>query len=114
MHKHTSRTIDEKHTEMLNDFFNNDTVVIPEIERDIIELKRKSKLVSTSNDIEEYMDILDQIEKIKKELNILRSQKKKYLLENSKYIFNYFEYKKGVVARKLAQKEITITRGFKI
>jgi hypothetical protein len=96
MHKHTSRTIDEKHTEMLNDFFNNDTVVIPEMERDIIELKNKSKSISSTNNIEEYMDILDQIEKIKKELNILRSKKKKYLLENSKYIFNYFEEKKEI------------------
>ena len=44
--------------------------------------------------LEEQLNIKDEIKKIKKDIKNLEQKKKKYLLNNSKYIFPYFEKKK--------------------
>ena len=90
---HIANTIDEKHTELLNDFYRNKVTVIPELKLKIIE--RKKKLLTTRK-IEEYMDIKDEIEVLQSNIKAMRSMKKKYLIDNSKHIFNYFEEKKDI------------------
>jgi hypothetical protein len=91
----TINTIDEKHTEMLNHFETIENVTIPEL---IAEKSRLKSSISTLKDsqIDEYMDICDKIEYIRSQIRNLKSQKKQYLLENSKYIFDYFEQKKQI------------------
>ena len=42
------------------------------------------------------MNIVDRINEINKEIKILKAKKKKYYLDNSKYIFSYFEDKKKI------------------
>lgn len=93
--KSTLNTIDEKHTEMLNRFHQIETETIPQL---IAEKSRLKCIVPTlkENQIDEYMDIRDKIYAIQKKIHELRSQKKQYLLENSKYIFDYFEQKKQI------------------
>ena len=91
----TPNTIDEKHTEMLQLFQSNDDTVIPRLFAEIDDLKLKVKTLSDDK-IEEYMDIRDKIATKKSQIKSLKSQKKQYLLENSKYIFNYFEQKKDI------------------
>ena len=97
----SSNTIDEKHTEMLNRFHEDDVNVIPTLLQEIEQLRTKSKTIqetpiSCAGALEEYMDIRDQIHAKKNAVKVLKYQKKQYLLDNSKYIFNYFEQKKDI------------------
>ncbi len=90
---HTANTIDEKHKELMNSFHRNKITVIPELKLKIIEKKKK---LSTTRKIEDYMDLKDEILELQENVKKLRSLKKKYLIDNSKHIFNYFEEKKEI------------------
>ena len=93
---YTANTIDEKHTEMLQSFNLIDQETIPKLKADIQEYKKLLKKYALNKNIEEYLDTLDKIENTKKQIVSLRTKKKHYLLENSKYIFQYFEQKKDI------------------
>jgi hypothetical protein len=88
-------TIDEKHTELLNLFHENETETIPRL---LAEKERLKAIIPTLQDhqIDTYMEIRDKIFDIKSKIKELKQEKKKYLLDNSKYIFNYFEEKKKI------------------
>lgn len=88
-------TIDEKHTELLNLFYENETETIPRL---LAEKERLKAIIPTLQDhqIDAYMEIRDKILDIKSKIKELKQEKKKYLLDNSKYIFNYFEEKKKI------------------
>jgi len=92
----SAKTIDEKHTEMLSIFNENKTVVIPNLKTDIENLKAKLKTIRKSSNIDEYMDIKDKIRQKQSNIKSLLSNEKQYFLENSKYIFDYFEHKKDI------------------
>jgi len=94
-YKNTSNTIDEKHTEMLNYFDKIETVIIPQLKREKEELINRIPLL-LENQIEQYLDIRDKIKYIKVKIKELKNKKKKYYLDNSKYIFNYFEQKQQI------------------
>jgi len=53
LQKHQANTIDEKHTEMLEQFHENESKTIPLIELEIDELKTKIKTL-TKKQIEQY------------------------------------------------------------
>ena len=93
--KSTSNTIDEKHTEMLNHFHEIESTTIPNLQSEKLRLK---SIIPTLKDhqIDDYMDIRDKITDIRSQIRSLKSQKKMYLLDNSKYIFDYFEQKKQI------------------
>jgi len=91
---HTS-TIDEKHTEMLNQFHEIETNTVPSLIKEREHLKEVLKTLDETQ-IEKLMDIKDNIKNINLQIRILKLQKKKYLLDNSKYIFQYFEDKKKI------------------
>ena len=88
-------TIDEKHTELLNLFYENEMETIPRL---LAEKERLKAIIPTLQDhqIDAYMEIRDKILDIKSKIKELKQEKKKYLLDNSKYIFNYFEEKKKI------------------
>jgi len=90
-----TNTIDEKHTEMLNQFYINETEIIPKLTEEKTRLK---SLIPNLKDheIDAYMDIRDKLQDIQLQIKELKQQKKKYLLDNSKYIFKYFEEKKKI------------------
>jgi hypothetical protein len=46
--------------------------------------------------IDEYLDLRDKIIQHKYQVKELWAKRKRYLLNNSKYIFNYFEQKKDI------------------
>ena len=60
----------------------------------------KKKLFDNTNDktfsIEQVLDQQDRINEINNEIKSTKSKKKDYFLENSKYIFDYFENKKNI------------------
>lgn len=90
-----SNTIDEKHTEMLNRFNNIENNIIPSLKKEKNEYITFLKTLDDSQ-IEKYMETVDHIKKITKEIQQLKHEKKKYLLDNSKYIFQYFEDMKKI------------------
>jgi hypothetical protein len=94
--KKTSNTIDEKHTEMLNYFHEIETEVVPKLEIKKRDLKTRLAALSQQKQIDDYMNTRDEIRAVSKEIRELKSQRKNYLLDNSKYIFQYFEQKKDI------------------
>jgi hypothetical protein len=91
----TINTIDEKHKEMLRSFEEIETVTIPALNIEKKELKSKI-LTLKEHQIDVYLDIKDKIEQIKTQIKELRNRKKRYFLDNSKYIFQYFEQKQQI------------------
>lgn len=89
------QTIDEKHTEILNQFHENKEILIPKIKEEIEELKQRINRLHP-HQIDDYMDIIDKIKYKKNEIKQQHSKEKQYHLENSKYIFDYFEQKKDI------------------
>jgi hypothetical protein len=86
-------TLDEKHTEMLSIFEEIEQTQIPSLKKEKSLIKTQFKIART---IEEKMDLKDKITEIQSEIKSLKGQKKNYLLDNSKYIFEYFEQKKDI------------------
>lgn len=88
-------TIDLKHSEMLERFKNIETVIIPNLTKEKEELKLKVPNLK-ENQMDDFMKIKDRIGEINREIKELKQEKKNYLLDNSKHIFNYFEQKKQI------------------
>jgi len=90
-----TKTIDEKHTEMLNHFHEIETNTIPNLTE---EYRRAKKRLSTlpESKVDARMELKDRLKSIKSQILSLKSQKKSYLLDNSKYIFHYFEDKQKI------------------
>lgn len=91
-------TIDEKHTEFLNEFNRKETELLPQLEQEKEDLKKYIRSLKESQ-IEEYMETRDKIHNIREQIKDIKSNRKKYYLDNSKYIFDYFEQKKSISTR---------------
>jgi hypothetical protein len=80
---------------MLNHFHEIESTTIPNLQTEKLRLK---SIIPTLkyHQIDEYMDIRDKITDIRSQIRSLKSQKKMSLLDNSKYIFDYFEQKKQI------------------
>jgi len=88
-------TIDEKHTQLLEEFHAIETETLPDLENQRSLLKQQL-FDLPDNAIDSRMDLKDQIKELGVEIKELRKKKNKYLLENAPYIFNYFEEKKKI------------------
>ena len=88
-------SIDKKHSQMMEEFYNDEIDIIPQLVGEKNQLKIKIRELS-SDRIDEFVDMKDQIENIKSKIKELRLKKKRYLLNNSQHIFNYFEEKKKI------------------
>ena len=86
-------TLDKKHQEKMLEFKNIKKNVIPNFNKEIMLLKYKFKETSS---FEEKLLIKEKIKNIKLKKKEEKRKEKKYLLENSKYIFDYFERKKKI------------------
>ena len=106
-------TLDEKHSEIMAQYHMNETETLPKLESDIDDLKQKVKTLKP-NQIDEFMEIKDTIRKIRQEIKMIKNQKKNYLLENSKYIFEYFEQKKDISSGNNKQNTNVLNHFFKI
>jgi len=110
-------TIDEKHTEMLNLFYENEMETLPEL---IKEKKRLKNIINTHhnneflNTNETVLDVQDNIKEIHQQIRMLKREKKKYLLDNSKYIFQYFEEKQKISSGGNNQNTNLLNNFFKI
>ena len=94
--KKSSITLDNKHKEFLNEFSKNDNDKIPDLKAEKKELENKLEIHNKQLTIEEKLDISDRIKVIKNTIKELKTKKKEYFLDNSKFIFDYFENKKNI------------------
>ena len=94
--KKSSITLDSKHKEFLNEFSKYDNDIIPELKLKKQELKQKLLDENDNLNLEQKLDITDKINDITKNISDLKNRKKEYFLDNSKFIFDYFENKKNI------------------
>jgi len=92
--KKTAVTLDNKHKEFLNDFMKDDYNTIPELKLERQEIQ--DKINSGELSLEVRLDMEDQMKVLTERIKGLKTKKKEYFLDNSKYIFEYFENKKDI------------------
>jgi hypothetical protein len=92
--KYTS-TLDGKHKEFVNEFIKDEFDNIPRLKEERYSLKKQLEL-ETDLQIEQIMEIKDRIKEITETIKSLKNKKNNYYLDNSKYIFEYFENKKNI------------------
>ena len=91
--KRNSITLDVKHREFQTEFANDEIDKIPELKHQKSLLKQK---LLNKMSIEEKLDLEDKINEITEKIKYTNNKKKEYYLDNSKYIFDYFENKKNI------------------
>ena len=94
--KKTAITLDTKHKEFLNEFTKDENDKIPEFKLEIQELKNKLDTENYKLNIEQILDYKDKINDLTNKINKTKLKKKEYFLDNSKFIFEYFENKKNI------------------
>ncbi len=94
--KKTSITLDTKHKEFLNEFNKDENDTIPDFKIERQELRQK--LIDSCDEltVEQKLDIEDKINELTEKIRETKSKKKEYFLDNSKFIFEYFENKKSI------------------
>jgi hypothetical protein len=102
VNKKTSTTLDGKHKEFVNEFNKDENDRIPKLKEEkasikaILEKEEQQTSDEKTLTIEQIMDYQDKLRDIKVEIQSLKSKKVEYFLDNSKYIFDYFENKKDI------------------
>ena len=105
-------TIDEAHREKLNTFF-IESSTLPSLEEEKTILKKQLKKLR-ENQIDEIMEIKDKIKEIQCKIKTIKEEKKRYLLKNSKYVFQYFEEKQKISSGNNHQNTNALNSFFKI
>jgi hypothetical protein len=91
--KKSSITLDGKHKEFLNEFTKDENDRIPELQLEKYEMK---ELLKTDITVEQHLEYQDKINEINETIKQIKGRKKEYFLDNSKFIFDYFENKKNI------------------
>ena len=94
MDEKSSITLDSKHRELQMEFKEIEDTIIPELKTKKQSLKNKLK--NSNITIEQKLDTEDKIRDIIEEIKIHKIKIKNYYLNNSQYIFDYFENKKEI------------------
>jgi hypothetical protein len=105
--KKASVTLDTKHKEFLNEFTKDEYDKIPELKSEREEHKQKLKNEYNELTVEQRLDLADKINEITTMIKEIKSKKKEYFLDNSKFIFEYFENKKNISEGSLASNTTT-------
>jgi hypothetical protein len=99
-------TLDILYTNKLKQFQNNDKIIIPKLLKKIEELK-EGLLEENKKDVNE------KIKELESKINLITNEKNKYFLENSKYLFEYFETKQNIDKNNTPKKTINSFFNFK-
>jgi len=94
--KKSSITLDNKHKEFLNEFSKDENDRIPELKFERQELKENLEYKKNELTLEQQLDCQDRINEITQIIKEIKNKKKEYFLDNSKFIFDYFENKKSI------------------
>ena len=93
--KKYSSSLDSKHKEFVNEFTKDEFDTIPRLKEERFMLNKQLELEDKLT-IEQIMEIKDRIKDINETIKELKNKKNNYFLNNSKYIFEYFENKKNI------------------
>jgi hypothetical protein len=98
VNKKSTVTLDGKHNEFINEFNKDEQDKIPKLKNEKGEIlgKLKENEETQNLSIEQVLDLKDRVEEINEEIKNIKMKKKEYFLDNSKYIFDYFENKKNI------------------
>lgn len=110
-------TLDSKHKEFLNEFSKDEDRIMVYRE-ELRGLKKQMEEEGGNMPIDQKLEIMDRIAELKDTIKETKAKKKEYLLDNSKYIFEYFENKKnistGVKQEAMTSKAKIVNNFFKI
>ncbi len=93
--KKYTTTLDGKHKEYVNEFMKDELDIIPSLKEEKYSLKKQLEL-EKNLPIEQVMEMKDRIKEINEHIKELKNKKNNYFLDNSKYIFEYFENKQNI------------------
>jgi hypothetical protein len=85
--------LDIQHSKLMNEFKNDENIQIPKLNKSIDQLQKQINITTNKNKI---MNLTSMIRSNKNKIKKLKKKKNDYLLDNSKYIFEYFENKKNI------------------
>ena len=105
VNKKSTITLESKHNQKMAEFKKIKEQIIPNL---LLRKKYLKKQLNIISNIEEELNIKDEIRDIRKKVKNYRTQKKTYLLENSKIIFDYFEKKKMMSEGKNINKKLIL------
>jgi hypothetical protein len=105
-------TLDDAHQNMMTMYYKHDTKTIPQLTEELCKLKEQ--LENKKSNIDDYMEIKDKIRDNAQKIKSLKNDKKKYLLQNAKDIFFYFEEKQKISKGMNFQNTNTLNTFFKI
>jgi hypothetical protein len=94
--KKYTTTLDGKHKEFVNEFDKNEFDTIPKLKQEKADLTLKIKTLDKTANIDQIMDMKDRVNEISELIKELKNKKTNYFLDNSKFIFEYFENKKNI------------------
>jgi hypothetical protein len=94
--KKTAVTLDTKHKEFLTEFTNDETDIIPDLKTERQELKARLHDEDDTLTLESRIDLEDRVAEITTRIKEVKAKKREYFLDNSKFIFEYFENKKDI------------------
>ena len=94
--KKSSITLDTKHKEILNEFTKDERDKIPELKVERQELKQKLMDDHDELSVEQRLDLEDRVNELTYLIKEMKTKKREYFLDNSKFIFEYFENKKNI------------------
>ena len=84
--KKSNVTVDSKHQEKMIEFKKNENTIIPKLKEE--RKKYKTKLKTKNLSIDETLELKDKIRQHTKQINHYEKERKNYLLDNSKYVFD--------------------------
>jgi hypothetical protein len=87
-------TLDGKHKEIIDGFTADKEEQLPLLLNEKREICVKLKNVNLT--VDERLDLCDALKEIKKSIKSIEKKEKEYLLNNSSYVFDYFENKKKI------------------
>jgi len=90
--KKSNVTVDSKHQEKMNEFKNIEEVIIPKLQKDKQKYKKQLKVKNIT--LDKKLELEDNIKECTKQIRVYEKKRKNYLLDNSKYVFDYYEKKK--------------------
>ena len=88
----SATTLDSKHKMIIDDMTRAEDVTLPELRRTRVIVKKQ--LRNTSNSLDINIELEDKLLDINAKIKEIKISKKTYYLDNSKYVFDYYENKK--------------------
>ena len=91
----STTTLDSKHRELIESIERDENETLPQLK---LEKRKLKKILKREQNIEKVLEIQDKIDNLSLEIKQIKNARKQYYLDNSKYVFEYYENKKSSAA----------------